>query len=143
MLQKKKQLPSHKQFPYTKQINHQIHHRSQARDKPAGGHRPSVLFRLADQRSCLGVMKEGTPGVLNVRPAEAKVGQVNGSLIRKLGSLHASAPGHYSSLIGGLLPKGKCKMIGSLAVGGKGCERYRNTGVWGVCVCVGVRWLSG
>lgn len=51
--------------------------------------------------------------VLSVHPAAAKVEKVNGRLIRKLGSLHASLPSHYSSLIGGPLPKGEDNMIGS------------------------------
>ena len=51
--------------------------------------------------------------VLNVHPAAAKVEKVNGRLIRKLGSLHASLPSHYSSLIGGPLPKGEHNMTGS------------------------------
>lgn len=50
---------------------------------------------------------------LSMHPAAAKVEQVNGRLIRKLGSLHASLPSHYSSLIGGPLPKGEDNMIGS------------------------------
>lgn len=51
--------------------------------------------------------------VLNVHPAAAKVEKVNGRLIRKLGSRHASLPSHYSSLIGEPLPKGEHNMIGS------------------------------
>lgn len=38
--------------------------------------------------------------------------KVNGRLIRKLGSLHASLPSHYSSLIGGRLPKSEHNMTG-------------------------------
>lgn len=51
--------------------------------------------------------------VLSVHPAAAKVEKVNGRLIRKLGSRHASLPSHYSSLIGEPLPKGEHNMIGS------------------------------
>lgn len=51
--------------------------------------------------------------VSSVHPAAAKVEKVNGRLIRKLGSRHASLPSHYSSLIGGPLPKGEHNMIGS------------------------------
>ena len=48
-----------------------------------------------------------------LHPAAAKVEKVNGRLIRKLGSRHASLRSHYSSLIGGPLPKGEHNMIGS------------------------------
>lgn len=50
----------------------------------------------------------------SLHPAALKVEKVNGRLIRKLGSRHAGLPSHYSSLIGGPLPKGEHNMIGSL-----------------------------
>lgn len=54
--------------------------------------------------------------VSSVHPAASKVEKVNGRLIRKLGSRHVSLPSHYSSLIGGPLPKGERNMIGMVVL---------------------------
>lgn len=55
--------------------------------------------------------------VFILHPAAVKVEKVNGRLIRKLGSLRASLPSHYSSLIGGL-----CQRL-STVIGSPGCEQ--------------------
>ena len=53
------------------------------------------------------MVKEKTSGASRAQREHVlrkpRLEEVNGTLIRKLGSLHASEPAHYSSLIGRLL----------------------------------------
>ena len=77
------------------------------------GKRPILCLEAVWCMYCMCVCVCEHVCALSVHPAATKVEKVNGRLIRKLGSLHATLPSHYSSLIGGPLPKGEHNMIGS------------------------------